>query len=536
MLDHNVVVLGGSLFVWRIYKRLEPCSIPATLLLLAAIPACLVAHVKDQYSSIVLAAISVYATFWISLLLFVVQYRISPFHPLAKFPGPFVCKITKIVVANKYRNGEARAFFPEVHDRYGDVVRIGPNELSFRHADAITSILIKEPLPKGPYYVTRVPKDAYQLDGMVDFAQHAQRRKLWNKAVTPAAIKDYAEMLKGVLADLVRAFEERKGEIVDISAWMGYTSIDFMGHMAYSQSFGLLKAGCDILGLLDAQAKGAEAITWMSHIPWIVGPLMKLPPSGPFKVLLELATKLTRDRIVRGASSKDLFHFLHAEDEPEDQRPSEKSVEADGVLAVGAGSDTAATALSHLFYFFMRSPECKRRLQVEIDSTFPAGEETTDFSQQSDSMPYLNACIRPAIEFDYMPPSSFVPEDTQVSVNIPLLHRDPRYFYPLPNEFWPDRFLNQATYVTPSGETITKEQLVHDRSAFLPFSAGPQNCAGRAIALQEVRAVLCAVLQRFDIEKAEGFDLDDWDRNLKDCYVTHRGPLMVKIKHRILSS
>lgn len=64
----------------------------------------------------------------------------------------------------------------------------------------------------------------------------------------------------------------------------------------------------------------------------------------------------------------------------------------------------------------------------------------------------------------------------------------------------------------------------------MPFSAGPQNCAGRAIAQQEMRAVLCAILRKFEIEIAEGFDLDSWDRNLKDYYISHRGPLMVRIK------
>lgn len=68
------------------------------------------------------------------------------------------------------------------------------------------------------------------------------------------------------------------------------------------------------------------------------------------------------------------------------------NVTSDGLLALIAGSDTAATALSHIFYFLLRNPACYQRLQREIDETFPRGEDTMDFTKQTE-MPYLNACM-----------------------------------------------------------------------------------------------------------------------------------------------
>lgn len=62
------------------------------------------------------------------------------------------------------------------------------------------------------------------------------------------------------------------------------------------------------------------------------------------------------------------------------------------MLAIIAGSDTSATALSHLFYFLLRSPECMERLQNEVDATFPDPDQLDDYSKQAD-MPYLNACM-----------------------------------------------------------------------------------------------------------------------------------------------
>lgn len=60
--------------------------------------------------------------------------------------------------------------------------------------------------------------------------------------------------------------------------------------------------------------------------------------------------------------------------------------------AVIAGSDTAATALTHIWYFLLRNPTCLSRLRKEVDESFPDGHDIFDFSKQAD-MPYLNACM-----------------------------------------------------------------------------------------------------------------------------------------------
>lgn len=105
------------------------------------------------------------------------------------------------------------------------------------------------------------------------------------------------------------------------------------------------------------------------------------------------------------------------------------------------------------------------------------------------------------------------------------LQRDPRSFSPLPDTFWPDRWLTQDTYTLPSGDVLDRAHVTTDRTAFVPFSLGPQNCAGRALAMLEMRAVACGLLQRFEMRAAKDFDLDDWEKNLKDVFVTITGPL-----------
>lgn len=105
------------------------------------------------------------------------------------------------------------------------------------------------------------------------------------------------------------------------------------------------------------------------------------------------------------------------------------------------------------------------------------------------------------------------------------VHRDAREFSPLPDVFWPDRWLTQNEYVLPSGDIIGKDQVVTNRAAWFPFSTGPQNCAGKALAMVEMRAVTCAMLHKFELRKPKDYDLDQWEKDVVDVYITLRGRL-----------
>ncbi|KAL8665270.1 MAG: hypothetical protein Q9168_007733 [Polycauliona sp. 1 TL-2023] len=53
------------------------------------------------------------------------------FHPLARFPGPTLWAVSRIPYALTLLKGDLTQRTKELHDRYGHVVRLAPNELSF---------------------------------------------------------------------------------------------------------------------------------------------------------------------------------------------------------------------------------------------------------------------------------------------------------------------------------------------------------------------------------------------------------------------
>lgn len=133
--------------------------------------------------------------------------------------------------------------------------------------------------------------------------------------------------------------------------------------------------------------------------------------------------------------------------------------------------------------------------------------------------------------------ASFLPEGNQVFVHTYSLHRDPRYFS-IPNTFWPDRWISAEDRKPPAnGEVVHPDQFVHDTGAFLPFSIGPANCAGKNLALLELRALVCHLLQKFDFHipesEAQRMEFEKWEEGVRDHVVLSRPSLPVVVKVRV---
>lgn len=64
-------------------------------------------------------------TYLLLLVTSVAIYRVSPFHPLAKFPGPVLNKITKLAGMQNSWGGHGHRNNHELHKKYGPIVRVG---------------------------------------------------------------------------------------------------------------------------------------------------------------------------------------------------------------------------------------------------------------------------------------------------------------------------------------------------------------------------------------------------------------------------
>src|SRR5579859_8111734 len=62
------------------------------------------------------------------------------FHPLAKYPGPFLASITRWWMVREVLSGEHDKHIRALHKKYGDIVRIAPNEVAIADPEAMKVI------------------------------------------------------------------------------------------------------------------------------------------------------------------------------------------------------------------------------------------------------------------------------------------------------------------------------------------------------------------------------------------------------------
>lgn len=70
-----------------------------------------------------------------------------------------------------------------------------------------------------------------------------------------------------------------------------------------------------------------------------------------------------------------------------------------------------------------------------------------------------------------------------------------------------------------------RDEFVHNTTAFIPFSVGPGNCAGKNLAWMEMRMLICLMVQRFDFRFKDGYDSGRWGGDVLDYFVTLKGNL-----------
>ncbi|KAJ6475695.1 cytochrome P450 [Mycena vitilis] len=574
--SQDAVTILASLASYWFFKNYEPTDVPRIVGILT-VPPLLVALLPPEGPSTVLGSLlRSYSLFYSLLLSLILAYRVSPVHPLSKYPGPVLCKISKLWLTFITYRGELHRYVKSLHDKYGDVVRIGPNELSIIDTSLVPSILGSNGMPKGPLWEGRAlarrkhltPRDLARANLVASRHSgfHDEARKIWNSAFISMAVKGYEPMLLRRVTQLVEVLGSQDDNNVDLSELLSFFSFDFMGDLSFGGGFELMRDG-DKDGLWHQLESGIFLPSLTQHIPWCIDFVPYLPSAvgKQSQAFARFAAAQAERRLQEGSIHNDLFYYLF-DAKREDAEPIPFPIIVQNailsvpmgliipvrlletllltydpsgriVVAIIAGSDTTATVLSNAFFFLLSHPESYMRLQGEVDKAFPSSKEATDPALLS-RLPYLNAVIKESLRlFPPIPtllqrapevgtgPKALgaglvIPEGTAVIVPPYLLHRDPRNFFPDPEKFIPDRWLGEDA------------KFIINEAAFIPFSTGPANCAGKSLAMLEIRLVLACVTQAVDIRLADGYDTARWETDFKDYFVFVKGNLPVVVTKR----
>ena len=110
------------------YKHFEPdaTKLPLHAFCLALVPAIPASLILNSFSGNPFSGfVTSFAVFYVSLLSSIVSYRLSPWHPLSRYPGPLIARISMMWTAYKIMEGKVHVYRKELHDKYGPYVRVG---------------------------------------------------------------------------------------------------------------------------------------------------------------------------------------------------------------------------------------------------------------------------------------------------------------------------------------------------------------------------------------------------------------------------
>jgi len=119
---HFSVSSQASYLILHKYEPEDFFAVSGLVLVPPSVVAWICRVVQTQSSP---APTSIFATYLSLLLGYTIIYRVSSFHPLARYPGPFLARVSKLFMVGVVIKGHAHQYYRRLHEKHGDIVRTG---------------------------------------------------------------------------------------------------------------------------------------------------------------------------------------------------------------------------------------------------------------------------------------------------------------------------------------------------------------------------------------------------------------------------
>ncbi|KAI0828784.1 cytochrome P450 [Hypoxylon sp. FL0890] len=496
------------------------------------------------------SGVSAYALYGlISLTVLYLSYQLL-LHPLRSYPGPLLAKITNWYTGFFAIKRDLHIEIWRNHQKYGPVVRIGPDRLTFNSATALRDIYQNERVTKPPTYLcTQAKPGAHSIWNALDRGMHRRKRKLVGRATTDASMRSFEPSMIEQVDIFIQQLGRIRHQPVDVKNRCSYLSFDIIGLLSFGYSLHL-QTDEENQYLTERLARSNHRMHVYMQIPIIPRHKLHIYINKFFQQEREkvacLVETMIRSRMAEDVDAKrDLYSYVaEAVNAKDDDGLRIGDLWYEAFFFIIAGGDTTATALSATFFYLSRHQKCYEKLATEIRTTFRSADEIC--GSKLSGCQYLRACIDESLRMSPPLPGTLwrqlapeeeggkplivdghiIPPGTKVGVNTYSLHHNEEYFQDS-FTYNPDRWL--VTGDPKDGGASRKA--MHD--AFAAFSTGYRGCAGKPTAYLELSLALAKTLWYFDFETAPG-KLGDigvgqkGEFHLYDIFTsTHDGPYLV---------
>ncbi|KAF1939453.1 cytochrome P450 [Clathrospora elynae] len=413
-----------------------------------------------------------------------------------------------------------------LHEKYGPIVRIAPNEVSTAELSAIPKIYKnQQPLTKTDFYsVWGGGTISTQLDQFseTDERVHSNYRRIVNPVYTLSNVLKSEAYINKVSKLFVKRLGEHadRKEAIDLGKWLQMYAFDVIGEIFFGGMFGFLENSEDH-GAFIASLDALMPVLCISGIgpahlrPFIMCSAIFIPAAfravkaidGIRKAAVDAAGKRIKEIEVGAVPRTDmlqqLFDIVREKGEKVNFSSREATLEA--YAAMFAGSDTTAVAFRSVFYHLMRTPKALAKAHAEIDAAIAAGSVSSPvkYSETTAKLPYICASIKEAMR---MHPSvglsmqrhapeegielagKFIPKGYRIGMNPAVVHYNKDVFGKDADDFRPERWL-----------VSDEEWKAMDRNLLI-FGAGTRICIGKNISLVELHTLVPEILRHFDLK------------------------------------
>ncbi|KIW48345.1 hypothetical protein, variant 1 [Exophiala oligosperma] len=368
---------------------------------------------------------------WFTSQALLFLYRIT-IHPLARFPGPIIAGLTYWYEYYYDVSKEGRYLWKiiELHEKYGPIVRINPNEIHASDPSWFAEI----------YHGTNTVTDRdgwYNLDFLGDglaftlgHELHATRRAPLAPYFSAQSIRALEPRITGVVARMVRRLEEfhASGHIVNLYHMFAAYALDIVSEYALGEDgstnlMGLPEMGRAWSEMTTAQIRNnplgrhfKSTMRVMLFMPeWV---LVRLVPGldGFVKyqdsLLRQTQRVLTQNDTGEGVlpDKRTILHELAASPTLPPREKSLVRLKDEMNMVIGAGGETTAQTLTRTCYHLVTTPDVLARLKRELTTTLkdPDKIPSIDLLQ---NLRYLTAVVEEGLR-----------------ISFPVLARSPRVF------------------------------------------------------------------------------------------------------------
>ncbi|KAI5371060.1 Putative cytochrome P450 [Septoria linicola] len=440
--------------------------------------------------------------------------------PLKHVPGPKINAISRIPYIRHLLRGTTVDNVVTLHRKYGSVVRISPNELSFTSGDTAWQDIYGFRTGKMKGHLN-TQKDPFWYPPPVNGTPsilldndegHSKGRRLLSHAFSDKALHEQELLIQKYVDQLVDRLVEvssTDSSPVDMTKFFNWTTFDVIADLLFGEPFGCLQdlSTHKYIKLLFDSVKASGLMYIVGYFPFVKY-LGKLVVNKDMlvkrKEFMQWISSQVAKRLERETDRPDFMSHILTHNGEKGLEMSKAQLDSNAFLILTAGSETTATLLSGATFLLLKNPDKLEKLKQEVRGRW---KEYSDITlAEVNSAPYLIATLNECLR--YFPPvptgferriptggeiisGIFVPEGTAVQVSQYPTHHSEANFKDA-EKFVPERWLEN--------DPLSAEYVNDKKSAMQPFSFGPRNCIGKNLAHAEMRLIMAKLIWSFDME------------------------------------